>query len=262
MSTLVESSVTSLSGRLTELEHVMQSQKTTPVETEDAVVNAETWAAMEQVMWAELGKVRDQTQDVPKLYALCEKIQQAQQSHENQLTVLRRFARQVEQHLEHPQKGAAPPRHNRQVRADESRQGASQVYVPGASASSSAVPLSSVQMPTPPTVSPPPIPTPKDEISSQKDNASLSSTHAHHQTRTHFSTVVGQVRAGAIRMDITNPEEWAEGDIAVIRNQEAKKVRDIGSLIFETPIQHDYEEGVEVRSLLSSEQLEEMDGRD
>ena len=62
-------------------------------------------------------------------------------------------------------------------------------------------------------------------------------------------------------MDITNPEQWAEGDIAVIRNQEAKKVRDIGSLIFETPIQHDYEEGVEVRSLLSSEQLEEIDGR-
>ena len=48
---------------------------------------------------------------------------------------------------------------------------------------------------------------------------------------------------------------------AVIRNQEAKKVRDVGSLIFETPIQHDYEEGVEVRSLLPSEQLEEMDGR-
>ena len=55
-------------------------------------------------------------------------------------------------------------------------------------------------------------------------------------------------------MDITNPEEWAAGDVAVIRNQEAKKVRDIGSLIFETPIQHDYEEGVEVRSLLSSEE--------
>ena len=76
-------------------------------------------------------------------------------------TVLRRFARQVEQHLEQLQKGAAPPRHNRQLHAHESRQGASQVYVPGASASSSAVPLSSVQMPTPPTVSPPPIPTPK-----------------------------------------------------------------------------------------------------
>ena len=261
VSTLVEGSVTSLSGRLTELEQVLQSQRTTPVKTEDAVVNAETWAAMEQVMWAELGKVQDQTQDVPRLYALCEQIQQAQQSHESQLTVLRRFARQVEHHLEQLQKGAAPPGYNRQLRVDESRQGASQVYMPGASASSSAVPLSSVQMPTPPTVSPPPIPTPKDEVSSQKESASLSSTHAHHRTRTHFSTVVGQVRAGAIRMDITNPEEWAEGDIAVICNQEAKKVRDIGSLIFETPIQHDYEEGVEVRSLLSSEQLEDMDGR-
>ena len=62
-------------------------------------------------------------------------------------------------------------------------------------------------------------------------------------------------------MDITNPEEWAASDVAVIRNQEAKKVRDIGSLIFETPIQHDYEEGVEVRSLLSTEQLEEINGR-
>ena len=86
----------------------VQSQRTTPVEPEDAVANVETWAALEQVMWAELGKVRDQTQDVPKLYALCEKIQQAQQSHEKQLTVLRRFARQVEQHLEQLQKGAAP----------------------------------------------------------------------------------------------------------------------------------------------------------
>ena len=42
VSTLVEGSVNSLSGRLTEIEHVLQSQRTTPVETEDAVVNAET----------------------------------------------------------------------------------------------------------------------------------------------------------------------------------------------------------------------------
>ena len=44
-----------------------------------------------------------------------------------------------------------------------------------------------------------------------------------------------------------------------IRRQ--RRYRDIGSLIFETPIQHDYEAGVEVRSLLSTEQLEEIDGR-
>ena len=36
-------------------------------------------------------------------------------------------------------------------------------------------------------------------------------------------------------------------------------MREIGSLIFETPIQHDYEAGVEVRSLLPTEQLEETD---
>ena len=52
VSTLVESSVTSISGRLTELEHAVQSQRTTPSETEDVVADAETWAAMEQVMWA------------------------------------------------------------------------------------------------------------------------------------------------------------------------------------------------------------------
>ena len=109
VSTLVESSVTSLSGRVTELEHALQSQRTTPVETEDVAMNAETWAASEQVIWAELGKIREQMQDVPRLYELFEKIQQAQQSHEKQLTVLRRFAKQVERHLEQLHKGASPP---------------------------------------------------------------------------------------------------------------------------------------------------------
>ena len=70
-----------------------------------------------------------------------------------------------------------------------------------------------------------------------------------------------EVRSGAIRIDITNPEQWSAGDTAILRNQEAKRVRDIGSLIFETPIQQDYEAGVEVRSLLPTERLEEMDGR-
>ena len=163
--------------------------------------------------------------------------------------MLRRFSKQVEQHLEQMSKGALPPRYSRQPVADESNQGVPQTYVSGASASSSAVPSASIQMPTPPTVSPPPIPPSKDQLSSQSQ-ASSCSPQSQSRPKPHFSTVVGQVRAGAIRMDITNPEEWAAGDVAVIRNQEAKKVRDIGSLIFETPIQHDYEEGVEVRSTL------------
>ena len=260
VSTLVESSVTSLSGRVTELEHALQSQRTTPIESEIVGAETETWAASEQVIWAELDRVKEQMQNIPRLYELFETIQQAQQSHEKHLAALRRFSKLVEQHLEQISKGALPPRYHRQPVADESSQGASQTYVPGASASSSAVPLTSIQMPTPPTVSPPPIPPSKDQLSSQSQ-VSSGSPQSQPRQKTHFSTVVSQVRAGAIRMDITNPEEWAAGDVAVIRNQEAKKVRDIGSLIFETPIQHDYEEGVEVRSLLSSEQLEEIDGR-
>ena len=259
VSTLVESSVTSLSGRVTELEQALQSQRTTPLESEDVALNPETWAASEQVIWDELGKVREQLQDVPRLHELFEKIQKAQQTHEKQLTVLRCFAKQVEQHLDQLHKGALPPKHHHRQSAVR-EPGVPLAYVPGASASSSPALSTSVQMPTPPTVSPPPIPVSQDQLSSQKQT-SLPSTPSQQRPKAHFSTVLDQVRAGAIRMDITNPEEWAAGDIAVIRNQEAKRVRDIGSLIFETPIQFDYEEGVEVRSLLSSEHLEEIDDR-
>ena len=168
--------------------------------------------------------------------------------------------KQVEQHLEQIANGALPPRQTRQTPIDDRYQGVPQTYVPGASASSSAVPTVTLQVPTPPVVPPPPIPVSKDQLSSRSQGSSDSS-QVQPKAKPHFSTVIGQVRAGAIRMDITNPEEWAAGDVAVIRNQEAKKVRDIGSLIFETPIQHDYEEGVEVRSLLSTEQLEEIGGR-
>ena len=260
VSTLVESSVTSLSGRLTELEQALHSQRTTPIESDDIGVNAETWAASEQVIWSELGRVKEQLQDLPRLQELFEKIQHAQQSYEKQLSSLRRFAKHVEQHLEQVANGALPPRQGRQISTDDSHQGVAQTYVPGASASSSTVPTVTLQVPTPPVVSPPPIPVVKDQLSLRSQGSSDSS-QVQPKAKPHFSTVIGQVRAGAIRMDITNPEEWAAGDVAVIRNQEAKKVRDIGSLIFETPIQHDYEEGVEVRSLLSTEQLEEINGR-
>ena len=49
--------------------------------------------------------------------------------------------------------------------------------------------------------------------------------------------------------------------MAILQNQESKRAREIGSLIFETSLQHDYEAGVEVRSLLSTEVMEEIDGR-
>ena len=188
VSTLVESSVTSLSGRVTELEQALQSQRTTPIEPEDITLDAETWAASEQVIWAELGKIKEQMQEVPRLYELFEKSQQAQRSHERQLGVLRSFSKQVEQHLEQLSKGALPPRQCRQPAVDDSSQGVPQTYVPGASVSSSAVPSISVQMLTPPTVSPPPIPTSKDQLSSQPP-ASSSSPHLQPKPKPRFSTV-------------------------------------------------------------------------
>ena len=212
VSTLVESSVTSLSGRVTELEQALHSQRTTPIESEDVGVDAETWAASEQVIWAELGKVKEQLQDVPRLCELFEKIQQAQQSHEKQLGALRRFSKHVEQHLEQISKGALPPKHGRQPMVGDSHQGVPQTYVPGASASSSAIPSVSIQTPTPPMVSPPPIPVSKDQLSS-RSQVSSDSSQVQPKPKPHFSTVIGQVRAGAIRMDITNPEEWAAGDV-------------------------------------------------
>ena len=45
---------------------------------------------------------------------------------------------------------------------------------------------------------------------------------------THFSTLRSEVCAGAIRVDVSNPEQWSPGKTAILRNQEAKQVRDIG----------------------------------
>ena len=62
-------------------------------------------------------------------------------------------------------------------------------------------------------------------------------------------------------MEISDPEQWSSGDAAILQNHEAKGVREIGRLIIETPILHDYRASVEVRSLLSTEELEEIYGR-
>ena len=263
-------------------------------------------------IWAELGKVKEQSQEVPNLYTLCGELYTNQKSQEKQISGLRSFARRVEQFLAQMRPGAVAPRESMDTQRKEGESSESLGYVPGAPASSSntpaplrqsptpprtptpqihsqtgaiaprtsletpsrrggsgepleyvpgvsvSIPAMSATMPTPtpPTFPAPPIPT--EVTPSVRENASVSPRRG---SPTRFSTVRSEVRSGAIRIDITNPEQWAAGDVAVIRDQEANKVRDIGSLIFETPIQHDYEAGVEVRSLLPTEQLEEIDGR-
>ena len=88
-------------------------------------------------------------------------------------------------------------------------------YVPGAFASSSAKPALPLRTPTPPTIPAPPIPT--DE-SAQLGKKAPSPGQSGGST-THFSTVRSEVRSGAIRIDITDPEQWPAGDVAVIPNQ-------------------------------------------
>ena len=34
-------------------------------------------------------------------------------------------------------------------------------------------------------------------------------------------------------MEISDPEQWSCGDVAILQDQEAKRVREMGSLIFD-----------------------------
>ena len=57
MSTLVDGSVTPLSGRLTDLEQTVQSRMTTPVtDASDARVSSDALASIEQALMSELGR--------------------------------------------------------------------------------------------------------------------------------------------------------------------------------------------------------------
>ena len=86
VSTLVENSVGSLTERLTELEHTVQSQGTISVTDED-VLDVETWSTLEQVIWSELGKMKEQTQEIPNLYTVCEELNKNQKSQESRFRV-------------------------------------------------------------------------------------------------------------------------------------------------------------------------------
>ena len=255
VSTLVDDSVGALTERLSELEHTVQSRKTTPI-TEDDLLQTEAWSTMEQAILSELGEVREYAHEVPRLYRLCAELRENQKSQERQIAGLRSFAKHVERFLDQTNKGATAPSNSRPTPVLE-QVSVPLGHVPGASVSSSSSRQPS-HLPTsrPSTASAPSVP--KDSTPTPRENASSEPGRG---SATHLSTVRSNVRSGAIQIDITEPEEWSAGDIAVIRNQEAKRARDIGSLIFETPIQHDYEAGVEVRPLLSTEQLEEIDDR-
>ena len=145
VSTLVENSVGSLTERLTELEHTVQSQGTTPI-TEEDVLDMETWSTLEQVIWSELGKLKEQSQEIPNLYTLCGELYTNQKSQEKQISGLRNFARRVEQFLIQLRSGAVAPKESMDTQDKEGESSES----PGAPASSSNIPAPPRQSPTPP----------------------------------------------------------------------------------------------------------------
>ena len=68
------------------------------------------------------------------------------------------------------------------------------------------------------------------------------------------STITKGVSSGAIRVEFEDSRRGKAGDVAILRNQEARTVRFIG------PYQNDHPAGTEVRTLLRSERIEEREG--
>ena len=138
---------------------------------------------------------------------------------EKQTKGLKSFASHVERFLaeQHTQGGGATaPDVNagqERRRSSRERQEVTTEHTSGAS-SSSARQLHYVQIPEPPSVPAPPVP------SEAPPPSDAQPTRA-----THFSTLRSEVRAGAIRVDISNSEQWSPGKTAILRDQEAKQVR-------------------------------------
>ena len=110
----------------------------------------ETWSTLEQVIWAELIKVKEQAQEVPNTCTLCGELHENQKSQEKQISVLRSFARRVEQFLAQMRTGAVAPRESMDTQSKEGESSESLGYVPGAPASSSTASAPLRQSPTPP----------------------------------------------------------------------------------------------------------------
>ena len=237
----------------------MQSQRTTPATVSSPPqTNSEELAAMESRIEArykafthEVDQMREEWNQVVQKQSDETRVWlQKLEKVEQQMRGLSSFATHVEKFLaaKYPVAGGATAPADKGQERRSPREGRSVTTEhPSGASSSSTRPPDYIHMPTPPGI---PAPPPPNEAP-QPTTSPASSAH--------FRTLRSEVRAGAIGVDISKPEQWSPRDTAILKNQEAKQVRDIGSLIFETPIQTDYEAGVEVRSLLPTEQLEQME---
>ena len=139
--------------------------------------------------------------------------------------------------------------------------------VPGASASSSTVSASLAQAPTPPPVPAPPIPTKAGAVAPRESHVTPTRKG---ETSESLGYVPGAYVPGASMSSsamsaslqtptpptIPAPPIPTEASLQSRENASLSPKRDSTTRF----IQHDYEAGVEVRSLLPTEQLEETDG--
>ena len=151
----------------------------------------------------------EHNQSMTKMIELFDKLSEKQKSQEKQMSGWRSFARHVEQFLDQPANRGATAPSDPQHPPRLENESMLQRNVPGAS-SSSARPPADLQPPKPPSVPAPPVPC-----------GSATPPESNRAGTTHFSTVRSEVRSGAIRIEITNPEQWSAEDTAILRNQKA-----------------------------------------
>ena len=124
---------------------------------------------------------------------------------EHRVDGLKSFARHVEEYIgrQHSSedRASALESGSSQIRGKTSREHRdASVEQPSRASGSVTQLLDYVSMPEPPGIPAPPIPSDTPQSDAQP------------ATATHFSTLRSEVRAGAIRVDISNPEQWCSHD--------------------------------------------------
>ena len=187
---MVGHSVDNLSGRLTDLEHAVQSQRTTPATVSStSQVPIETISSVEQALTHEVEQLSDEWEKTlegqRRLLESLESYEQRQKSMDKQLAGLRSFAMHVENRTNTVGRAPALSGHLGVGTSVRERR-PSLEPTPGASSSST-------RPPEPPSIPAPPVPSePTPPSDAQPPNA------------THFSTVrSGEVKSAQELFELT-----------------------------------------------------------
>ena len=179
----------------------------------------ETWSTLEQVIW---------------------------------FSVLRSFARRVEQFLTQMRTGAVAPRESMDTQRKEGESSESLGYVPGAPASSSTAAAPLRQPPTPPRTPTTHIQSPTGAVAPRTSLDTPTRISGSGEPLGHVPGASVSSPAVSVTMPTPTPPTIPAPPIPTAISPSVRENAPVSPKrgIFETPIQHDYEAGVEVRSLL------------